>query len=43
MEADQLGRLRDILQAAQLIGAYVKDASEADFQASMETGWFLPP
>jgi len=29
MEADQIGRLRDILQAAQLIGTYVKGVSEA--------------
>ena len=25
METDQVGRLRDILEAARLIGAYVKD------------------
>ena len=31
METDQLGRLRDILEAAQLIGSYVKDATETDF------------
>ena len=28
MELDQLGRLRDILQAAQLIASYVKDTNE---------------
>ena len=31
METDQLGRLRDILKAARLIGAYVKDTTESDF------------
>ena len=36
MEADQLGRLRDILQAAQLIAAYVKDVAETDFRVSTE-------
>jgi uncharacterized protein with HEPN domain len=36
MEADQLGRLRDILQAAQLIAAYVKDTTEAVFRANTE-------
>lgn len=33
MEADQCGRLRDILTAAQLIASYVKEVSEADFLA----------
>lgn len=36
MEADQLGRLRDILHAAQLIVSYVKDVPELDFRASTE-------
>ncbi len=36
MEADQLGRLRDILQAARLIASYVKDATETDFLANSE-------
>jgi uncharacterized protein with HEPN domain len=36
MEADQIGRLRDILQAARLVAAYVKDISEADFLANTE-------
>jgi uncharacterized protein with HEPN domain len=36
MEADQLGRLRDILEAVRLIGSYVKDISEADFRANSE-------
>ena len=36
MEADQLGRLRDILDAAKLIASYVKDTSEADFRANTE-------
>ncbi len=36
MEADQLGRLQDILQAAQLIAAYVQDTTEAAFRANTE-------
>ena len=36
MEADQLGRLRDILQAARLIASYLKDTTEADFLANSE-------
>ena len=36
MEADQLGRLRDILAAARLVAAYVKDITEADFRANTE-------
>ncbi len=36
MEADQLGRLRDILEASRLIASYVKDTSEADFRADMQ-------
>ena len=36
METDQVGRLRDILEAAQLIGSYVKDITEADFHANKE-------
>ena len=36
MEADQLGRLRDILQAARLIASYLKDTTEADFLANNE-------
>ncbi len=36
MEADQLGRLRDILNAAKLIASYVKDITEADFRANTE-------
>ena len=31
METDQLGRLRDILEAARLIASYVKDTTETDF------------
>jgi uncharacterized protein with HEPN domain len=31
MEANQLGRLRDILESARLIASYVKDTAEADF------------
>jgi uncharacterized protein with HEPN domain len=31
MEADQLGRLRDIMTASRLIASYVKDTAEADF------------
>ena len=33
MEADQIGRLRDILTASRLIASYVKETSEADFLA----------
>jgi uncharacterized protein with HEPN domain len=36
METDQLGRLRDILEAARLIGSYLKGATEADFRANRE-------
>jgi uncharacterized protein with HEPN domain len=32
MEADQLGRLRDILESARLMGTYVKDTVESDFR-----------
>jgi hypothetical protein len=37
MEADQLGRLQDILQAARLIASYLKDTTEADFAAVVAT------
>ncbi|HEY2082871.1 MAG TPA: DUF86 domain-containing protein [Verrucomicrobiae bacterium] len=36
MEADQLGRLRDILHAGQLIAGYVKDTSEPAFAADIQ-------
>ena len=36
METDQLGRLRDILEAARLIGVYVKDTRETDFRADKQ-------
>jgi uncharacterized protein with HEPN domain len=36
MEADQLGRLRDILDAAQLIASYVKDTSETAFRTDTQ-------
>ena len=36
METDQGGRLRDILEAACLIGSYVKDTTETDFHANKE-------
>ena len=36
MEADQLGRLRDILEASRLIASYVKDTSEAGFRADTQ-------
>ena len=36
MEVEQLGRLRDILEAARLIGAYVKDTTESDFHADKQ-------
>jgi uncharacterized protein with HEPN domain len=36
METDQVGRLRDILEAARLIGSYVKDTTETDFHANRQ-------
>lgn len=36
MEADQLGRLQDILKAARPIGSYVQDSTEANFLADTE-------
>jgi uncharacterized protein with HEPN domain len=36
METDQVGRLRDILEAARLIGSYVKDTTEVDFHANKQ-------
>lgn len=36
MEIDQLGRLRDILEAARLIGSYVKSTTESDFYADKQ-------
>jgi uncharacterized protein with HEPN domain len=36
MEADQLGRLRDILKATRLIASYVKGTAEADFRADTQ-------
>jgi uncharacterized protein with HEPN domain len=36
MEIDQLGRLRDILEAARLIATYVKNATETDFYADRQ-------
>jgi hypothetical protein len=36
MEADQLGRLRDILEASRLIASYMKDTSEAQFRADTQ-------
>jgi uncharacterized protein with HEPN domain len=36
METDQLGRLRDILEAARLIGTYVKNTTENDFYADKQ-------
>jgi len=36
MEVEQLGRLRDILEAALLIGAYVKDTTESVFRADKQ-------
>ena len=37
MEADQLGRLRDILNAARLIASYTRETTEAEFAANTET------
>jgi uncharacterized protein with HEPN domain len=36
MEADQLGRLQDILNAARLIASYVESCNEADFLTNTE-------
>lgn len=36
MEADQLGRLRDILEASRLIASYVADTTEADFRSDTQ-------
>ena len=36
MEADQLGRLRDILEASRLIASYVKDTTETDFRTDTQ-------
>ena len=36
MKTDQLGRLRDILEAARLIGTYVKNTTETDFYADKQ-------
>ncbi|MGO9271995.1 MAG: DUF86 domain-containing protein [Terriglobia bacterium] len=36
METDQFGRRRDILQAARLIGTYVKDVTEGEFRQDTE-------
>ena len=36
MEADQVGRLHDILEAAQLIQSYIKDTAETDFLADKQ-------
>ena len=36
MEADQIGRLRDILEASRLIASYVRDTLEADFRTNTQ-------
>ena len=36
MEADQVGRLRDILEAARMIASYLKDTAEPEFLANNE-------
>ncbi len=36
METDQLGRLRDILDAARLIASYVKDTTETVFRTDLQ-------
>jgi uncharacterized protein with HEPN domain len=36
METDQLGRLRDIMEAARLIASYIQETTEADFRANTE-------
>jgi len=36
MEADQLGRLRDILEAARLIARYISGTTETGFRADTQ-------
>jgi len=36
METDQLGRLREILEAAKLIASYVADTTDAAFRADRQ-------
>ena len=36
MEADQLGRLLDVLHASRLIASYVKDTTETDFRTDTQ-------
>ena len=36
METDQLGRLRDILEAAKLVASYVADTTDAAFRADRQ-------
>jgi len=36
MEIDQLGRVRDILEAARLIATYVQNTTETDFYADKQ-------
>lgn len=36
METDQAGRLRDILEAARLVGSYVRGTTEAEFHSNKE-------
>ena len=36
METDQLGRLRDILEAPRLIGLYVNDTTESAFRSDLQ-------
>ena len=36
METDQLGRLRDILEAARLIATYVQNTTETDFYSDKQ-------
>jgi uncharacterized protein with HEPN domain len=36
METDQIGRLRDILEAARLIASYIQDTTETDFRTNVE-------
>ncbi len=36
MEADQTGRLRDILNAARLIALYAQGCTDADFRINIE-------
>jgi uncharacterized protein with HEPN domain len=43
MDVEQLGRLRDILEAARLIARYVSDTTEAAFRADRQKRYAVIP